>query len=128
MNMENLIIQGGNSLPHVEFNINGKLKIQGRIITDNPINTFEPLILWINKMEAKKIEFSIELDYINTSASKQLFSMLRLLDENSNIDEILVKWYYEADDDDHLETGEFFEDKLNRVEFEYLAVKDQMVA
>jgi hypothetical protein len=128
MKMENLIIQGGNSLPYVEFNTNGKLRIQGRIITDNAINTFAPLLLWIKNLEAKKIEFSIELDYINTSASKQLFSMLRSLDENSNIDEILVKWYYEADDDDHLETGEFFEDKLSRVEFEYIAVKDQMVA
>lgn len=126
--MEDLIIQGGNSTPSVEFRTNGRLKLTGRILTDNAVTTFEPLVQWIKKLETPKIEFKIDLDYINTSASMQLFSLLRILDQNCEIEEILVKWYYEADDEDHLETGEFFEDKLNRVEFEYIIVKDKMVA
>jgi hypothetical protein len=126
--MEDLIIQGGNTSPYVEFRTNGKLKIQGRILTDNAVHTFEPLVQWISKFKVSKIEFIIDLDYINTSASMQLFSLIRILDLNTEIDEVLVKWYYEQDDEDHLETGEFYEDKLTRVEFDYIAVKDRMVA
>jgi len=126
--MEDLILQGTNSAPYIEFRKNGKFIIKGRILTDNAVTTFEPLVAWVNKFEGANIEFIIELDYINTSASMQLFSLLRSLDLRKDIDDILVKWYYEQDDDDHLETGEFYEDKLNRVEFEYIVVKDKQAA
>jgi hypothetical protein len=108
--------------------MNGKFMIQGRILTDNAITTFEPLMEWIKRYEGKSVELTIDLDYINTSASMQLFSLIRLLDINKAIEYILVKWFYEPDDEDHLETGELYEEKLCRVEFEYIVAKDRMVA
>ncbi|MBN2485742.1 MAG: DUF1987 domain-containing protein [Bacteroidales bacterium] len=126
--MEDMILQGSSSAPYVELKTNGVFLMRGRILTDNAVKTFEPLIAWIDKFKGQTVEFTIDLDYINTSASMQLFSVLRMLDTNPEITKIRVKWFYEHDDEDHLETGEFFEDKLSRSEFEYIVVKDKMVA
>jgi hypothetical protein len=126
--MEDLILEGSHSSPYVELRTNGKFKIQGRILTDNAVLTFEPLMEWIKRFEGNTVEFTIDLDYINTSASMQLYSLIRMLDINTKIESIIVKWLYERDDDDHLETGELYEDKLCRVEFEYIVSSDRMVA
>ena len=126
--MEDLIIEGGSSSPAIEFHTNGRFKIEGRILTDNAVTTFEPLVAWIKKFEGENVEFIINLDYINTSASMQLFSLLRSLDIRNDIKQISVKWYYEQDDEDHLDTGEFYEDKLIRVKFEFIPIKDKLVA
>jgi hypothetical protein len=118
--MENLIIKGNQTSPTVTFSIDGKLKIQGRIITDNPVTSFKPLFDWINALKCKKVLFDIEIDYMNTSASMQLFSILELLESKEEIETVKVNWYYEEDDEDHLETGHIFEQKLDRTEFTYI--------
>ena len=61
---------------------------------------------------------------MNTSASMQLYSLLNKLDENNEIDDIKVNWFYEVDDEEHLETGELFEDRLERTEFNYILVDE----
>ncbi len=126
--MEDLKIAGTLNSPLVEFSSTGSFKMQGRILTENAVNTFEPLKNWINDFEGSAIEFVIELDYINTSASMQLFSILRMLDENNSISDIKVRWFYEEDDEDHLETGEFYEDRLNRTRFEFVIMREKDVA
>jgi hypothetical protein len=118
--MENLIIKGNQTSPTVTFSIDGKLKIQGRIITDNPVTSFKPLFDWITALKCKKVQFDIEIDYMNTSASMQLFSILELLESKKEIETLKVNWYYEEDDEDHLETGHIFEQKLDRTEFTYI--------
>ena len=120
--MDNLIIKGTQTSPTVAFSIDGKLKLQGRIITDNPIISFKPLFEWISELKCKKVLFDIEVDYMNTSASMQLFSLLGQLDNNKDIETIIINWYYEEDDDDHLETGHIFEQKLTRSKFEYIRI------
>jgi hypothetical protein len=50
-----------------------------------------------------------------------LFILLKTLDENPSIKELSVIWLYDADDEDHLETGHFYEDKLHRTKFRYTA-------
>jgi hypothetical protein len=118
--MENLIIKGNQTSPTVAFSIDGKLKIQGRIITDNPVTSFKPMFDWITALNCKKVLFDIEIDYMNTSASMQLFSLLELLESKAEIETLRVNWYYEEDDEDHLETGHIFEQKLERTNFEYI--------
>lgn len=117
--MENLIIEETNCLPSVHFFENGNLSIKGRMISDNAVKAFEPLFSWINKFNSKKVRFSIHLDYLNTSSSMQLFSLLKILEDNNEINEIEVIWHYEADDEDHLETGQIFAEQLKRTTFNY---------
>jgi len=117
--MENITITKTNISPEVNFNTNGKLSITGRILTENAVLTFEPLFKWINELTCSKIVFEINLEYMNTSAAMQLYNLMRQLDTNCSISEIEVKWYYDEDDEDHLETGEIFSEKLYRTKFYY---------
>ncbi len=119
-NLENLTIEGTSSSPSVLFETNGHLHISGRSMPDNPSKAFEPLFVWLEKLEADTILFDIQLDYLNTSSSLQLFTLLRMIDENETFEKCTVNWHYEADDDDHYETGQFFEEKLNKVKFNYI--------
>ncbi len=120
--MKDLFIEGSNVSPNIELRKNGTFKMSGRILTDNAVITFEPIFNWLSSFRGDCIDFEIKLDYLNTSASMQLFAFLKKLDDDVEIKEIKVKWFYEFDDEDHFETGRFFEDKLNRIQFEYLGV------
>jgi hypothetical protein len=120
--LNNLLIEGSNSVPAISFNIDGHLKMEGRFIPDNALIIFEPLFEWIEHLEAEKVIFDINLEYLNTSSSMQLFSLLRKLEEKCEITELIINWYFEQDDEDHYDTGLFFEEKLYRAKFNYLEV------
>ncbi len=117
--LKNLQIEGTKSAPAIAFDISGKLKIEGKARPDNAIILFEPLFMWIESLNSEKVVFDINLEYMNTSASMQLFGLLRKLEENCSIIDITVNWHYEEDDEDHYETGIMFEERLNRVNFSY---------
>jgi hypothetical protein len=121
-NLNNLQIEGTNSIPTIFFNKDGHLKMEGRFVPDNAVTIFEPLFEWISKLEVEKVIFDINLEYLNTSSAMQLFSLLRRIEENCKITEVIVNWYFEADDEDHYDTGLFFEEKLFRTRFNYLEV------
>jgi uncharacterized protein YkvS len=119
--LENLQLDATKSSPLVSFNTSGELKIEGKAIPDNAINFFDPLFMWIDKLNSENVVFDINLEYMNTSASMQLFGLLRKLEENCSIFDITVNWHYEADDEDHYETGLMFEERLNRVKFSFFS-------
>lgn len=119
--MENLIVERTTSLPGVLFRSDGNFLIEGRSLPDNAAKTYEPLFSWIESFSGEKIKFSINLEYLNTSSSLQLFRFLKLLDSNCEIKEIDVIWHYDEDDEDHLETGQIFAEQLPRVKFTFLA-------
>ena len=118
-NLENLIIEGTSSSPSVFFETNGHLHISGRSMPDNPSKAFEPLFVWLEQLEVNTILFDIQLDYLNTSSSLQLFTLLRMIDESEIFEKCTVNWHYEADDEDALESGQIFEDFLIKAEFRY---------
>jgi hypothetical protein len=120
--MESLNIKGTSSAPTVIFKENGELKIQGRIITEHAVATFAPMFEWIAELKVQKVIFNIELDYMNTGASMKLLDLLIQLDKNPDIGQIIVNWHYDEDDEDHLETGKMFEQRLDRVSFEFIQI------
>ncbi len=117
--LDNLQLEATKSSPAIFFDASGKLKIEGKAIPDNAVIFFEPLLTWIESLNSEEVEMDINLEYMNTSASMQLFGLLRKLDENCSIFNVSVNWHYEEDDEDHYETGLMFEERLNRIKFNY---------
>lgn len=117
--LEKLEIKGTPSTPDVVFEVDGNMLIKGRIIPENAFQLFKPLIDWAREIKCESVRFIIDLEYLNTGASNQLFTLLKTLDENESIKDLAVVWHYDEDDEDHLETGHFYEDKLNRTKFLY---------
>jgi hypothetical protein len=89
----------------------GKIFIMGRSIPDNAGDFYRPVLDWVSKYtennsEKTKIEFGFE--YINTSSTKWIFTILRELSEMKDmISNLRVTWYYEIGDEDMCELGLF---------------------
>jgi hypothetical protein len=117
--MENLFIEGSESLPTVEFNTNGLLKLTGRALPENAHNFFNPLITWVKEFSIDDLKIEINLEYFNTAVSKQLYDLLKSVESNTRFKKISLKWFYEDGDDEILEAGEIYEDLLPRIKFTY---------
>lgn len=109
--MDNIEINGTSKTPDVLFDANtGKLDISGRSIPENSYQFYEPLLTWLDNYanEPKNNTLlTFKLDYFNTSSSMYILGILKKLEKlylAGNKAE--VKWYYDADDEDMLQTGE----------------------
>lgn len=122
--MENLIIEKTVSSPTIQFNCDGTFLIEGRSLPENAHKLFEPVYEWMKHFHSDKVNFHIKLDYLNTSSSLELFSLLKKLNEDEEIIDITVIWHYEEDDEDHFETGLTYGDQLQRIKFEFLKEHD----
>ncbi|NJK85154.1 MAG: DUF1987 domain-containing protein [Bacteroidales bacterium] len=117
--MTNLLIEPTKKTPLVDFSTTGKLVLAGNAQAENAKEFFDPVFEWINNFQAEKVHFDILLDYINTASAKRLFDILKKLDSNSHIQTLEINWFYEAEDADHLETGQILAEMLKKGKFNY---------
>jgi hypothetical protein len=117
--MENIFIDATSYLPFVDFKTDGFLKLEGKSIPEDVNKIFNPLINFADQLSILSVSFDINLIYFNTATSKKLLELLKHLDANNKIKNILVTWFYEEGDDDSLETAEIYEECLRRTDFRY---------
>ena len=86
---------------------------------ENVVNLFNPLLIFASGMDAEKVDFDINLEYLNSSTSKKVLQLLQTLDENPRIKELNVIWHYEMYDEDSYEMGEIYEEFLSNTNFYY---------
>ena len=115
--MQNIDIEATSSTPQVNFDQSGKLMMKGRSLILNVNEFYDPLIEWISKLSAPVVRFTIDFDYFNSASSKQILEMLKLLDSNNNVKNFDVFWHFEKDDEDILEIGQIFEERLRKASF-----------
>jgi hypothetical protein len=83
------------------------IKISGVIIPENPIPLFEE-IMDLTKLVSEKnkvITVEFDLEYFNTGAARYIYDYLKNL---KLITYPTIKWFYEKDDEDILESGQEF--------------------
>jgi len=101
---------------------NNKIEFAGRSFVSyefwNPVYKKVESFLKIKKNEKIIVDFRIE--YFNTATSRCFVTLFKILEksaiENNNI---LVRWFYEEDDEDQLEIGENFASIL-KINFEII--------
>ncbi len=126
--MESIVIEGTPKTPSVNFDSeSGVLQLRGRSIPENSIEFYKPLVEWLDEYAGKpqsKTAVNIQLEYFNTSSSKCLLDLFKKLEVmHKNGSDILVKWYYEEDDEDMLEAGEDYQSIVN-VPFKMIETED----
>ena len=93
----------------------GIFKLFGRSSPENAIQFYEPVRKALaGPVPAQKIDVRIKMEYFNTSSSKCIYDLLKdikALDLKGK--EVLVRWYYDEDDEDMLEAGEDYSDLLD---------------
>ena len=117
--MERLFIQGNATLPTIDFKLDGNLILEGKALPEDAHKVFAPIFEWIEKFDAEKMVFDVNLYYFNTAVSKQLYEMFNKAVNNENVKHVLVKWRYEEGDDDTHEAGLIYRDEIPKAEFEF---------
>lgn len=122
-------IEGSFSLPSVNYDsAKGELRVEGRLIPEDPEVCFKPLYDWLAEFKAsdqQEVTVTFLLFYYNTSSSKRLVAYLKQLDElNSNGKSIVVNWEYEEFDEDCLEDGKDFK-VLLKLPFNIIEVEEK---
>lgn len=114
--MDNLLITSTKKTPEVNFSTEGRLKISGRSIPEDPSKFYDQLFEWTFfycQEAAESTAIDISLEYFNSGSSKALLHILRALaDLAKKGHQLSVNWYYEEGDDDILERGEYYESIL----------------
>ncbi|MFO7843328.1 MAG: DUF1987 domain-containing protein [Bacteroidales bacterium] len=121
--MKDLIIKETEKTPSVALSTNGVLKIEGRSIPEDAAKFFKPILDWTKEFTSGEIRVDIKLEYFNTSSSKFILEMLRLLENNPENKNILVNWFYEEGDLDVLESGQYFESIIG-IPFKYIEYEE----
>lgn len=127
VNSEKLIYRPTRITPLVFFDpTRGLLELRGKSSPENAISFYSNLIMGLEKfaMESNvNLVANFKLEYFNTSSSKCIFDVLKkvsLVKKQGKI--ISINWYYEAEDEDMLESGEDFSDLLG-VDFNFIVTE-----
>lgn len=87
----------------------GRIFIMGRSIPENPGEFYRPVLEWLAEYVVKykgKSKIDIGFEYINTSSTKWIYTILKELSGLNEIsDNASVTWYFEQGDDDMGELG-----------------------
>jgi ribonucleotide reductase alpha subunit len=122
--MDNLFIAQNleTKTPTVDFKTSGELLIEGRSVSENPVEFFEPIINWVNNLKKNhppKINFTFKLEYFNTSTSKIILHLFRILESfHKNGTEVKIIWFYDKIDEDLREAGKDYQSIL-KIPFEF---------
>lgn len=117
--MDPVIIEPTNYSPQIVFEADGNLSIKGRSLMLDAVSFYQPLIEWASSLITPAVNLNFELDYFNTSSSKKLLDLLKVFDNNRNVNEFTVHWAFENDDEDTLMKGQLFEERLKNARFNY---------
>ena len=87
----------------------GKFCLTGRSYPEHPELFYNPIIEEVKTIgDRSKLEIEMTFDYLNTSSTKVILNFLNDLKEL--FENISVVWTNEEDDEDMLESGQFFAD------------------
>ena len=104
-----------NTLPYVSLNEKtGEFVIKGRSTSTGAEVLFEEIIEKVKIFlltNFKPITINIDLEFFNTPTSKKLLDLFKLIKNSSNTNsfKLLIKWYFEKDDEDMFDSGKDYE-------------------
>jgi hypothetical protein len=115
--MDKIHILPTNKTPEVLLNPVGIIKIKGRAIDESRTGVPEQILNWIDAYllnPADLTEVTIALEFLNSFNTIVLTSILKKISQlilQSN--KLVVRWYYEEDDVDIFDRGEYISTIIN---------------
>jgi len=97
------------------------MRLEGESYLEDIVSFFKEINEWLKAYLASDFsEFTFEcaLEYFNSSTTKQIYNMLRLIDGAAPGKKVTVNWIVANEDDDMLiESGEDYRDEMENLEF-----------
>jgi hypothetical protein len=118
--MNNIYIEATDVTPLVSLNTNEECNIEGKAIPEDPVAFFKPVFEWVEQVNTEHLIMNVNLVYFNTSVSKHLMDFFRKLEDNPKITAITINWHYEEGDEEIQESGEIYQELLERTNFRFI--------
>lgn len=122
------IIEGDKRSPRIEVNSEmGHIEISGISLPENPYNYYLPLQEQLDRYLLNPnlvTTLVFKLEYFNTGSALALRNVIQKLNDKLPENSLQVKWYYEKDDSDMLDSGEEFEGLFENAEFEIIEIDE----
>lgn len=118
--MNNIHIESTDVTPLIYLSTKEESKIEGKAIPEDSVAFFKPLFTWAEIVVMDKLILNVNLEYFNTSVSKQLMNFFQALEANKNISDITINWNYEEGDEEIQESGEIYQELLDRTSFNFV--------
>ncbi len=106
--MENLIKvqknEGFFKYPNVNFDAtSGDCELSGESFMEDSKIYYTEIISWLHEFheteKSKTLTFNIKLSYFNTSSSKMLYELLKVLQDFSDDgQDVVINWHYDSSD------------------------------
>ena len=100
---------------------NGYMRFEGESYLEDIFGFFKEINDWLQKHMASDFTdftFDCALEYFNSSTTKQIYNMLRLMDANAPGRDVTVNWIVANEDDDMLiECGEDYREEMENLTF-----------
>ena len=128
--MDELIIAATPSTPYIHLQSTGEMEISGKSIMDAPDEFWTEVKSWFADYllhPAATTCFKIQIDYLNTSSSKELLHLLYSLNELAQRGfTAKVEWSFHQGDRDMQEVGKDYEHMV-QVPFEFHLVEEALL-
>lgn len=115
--MKAINIEGTDNYPSISMDKeNGKLLIEGKSLPEDALGFYSPVIEWLNEYSKDpntKTILELKIHYFNTASSKMILFILQKIEKLSQSSDVEVHWYYFEDDEDMLEAGEIYAERIN---------------
>lgn len=128
--MESIYIEATNDSPSVFLDPkNFVIKIEGASFPENADDVYDKISQWIDDIAPhldSVLVVSFYYSYINSASKKKVYDMLLQLEQISEKgNKIVVKWLYDAYDEDMKELGQELND-LVLIPFQYKSIKSNI--
>ncbi len=102
----------------------GEMAINGVSYPQNASEFFRPIYEWLEQYSHTvrgPVRLNLRISYLNTSSTKCMFDLMDMLEAYAGEGaEVAIHWYYEASDQDMMETGAEFKEDIE-LPFELIA-------
>ena len=99
----------------------GYMQFEGESYLEDIVSFFKEINEWLQRYLASdfaEFTFNCALEYFNSSTTKQIYNMLRLIDGAAPGKKVTVNWIVANEDDDMLiESGEDYRDEMENLDF-----------
>jgi len=99
----------------------GYMRFEGESYLEDIFGFFEEINEWLTKFLASdftEFTFDCAMEYFNSSTTKVLYNILRLMDSHAPGKKVIVNWIVADEDDDMLiECGEDYEEEMENLDF-----------
>jgi len=117
--MSDLILSATVNTPQIYFRNSGELLIKGRSLPEDVTAFYNPVLQWLRQFIAETVKLEIDMDYMNSSSTKKLLELFKVIDKNTHVRNFYVNWLYDIDDEDALEKGLMMEEVMDKAIFIY---------